>query len=1095
MTRILSLFVVFMLTGVLAFSQTRTVTGKVTEADGTPISYSTIKIQGSKVGGLATDANGSYTLKASATDVLEVTASGFKAANVTVGNVNSMTIVLERTADLKEVVVTGAFGLKKQGRSSSGNIQSITSEQLNTVRQSNINNAIAGKVAGAQVRSQSAAALGRETIVRLRGENGLGVGSGALYVVDGTILPSGGDINPDDVEDVSVLQGPAAAALFGPDGSNGAIVVTTKKAKKSANSRLGVEFNSAIVFDKVYITPNYQNSYAGGSGSDLIQYNYRATDPVEWKNLDGKYYHNYDDDASWGPRIMNQEYIPWYAWYGGHSRAYQTAKMTAQPNNVRDYFNTGVTKTNNISFSKANDYSSFRVSYTNLDINGVIPNSYLKRHTINTNFSFDVTSKLTLSSNINVISQTSNSESDDGYSNASSGSFNQWFHRELDINILKELRGLKTPSGVYASWNISNPTDRTVANPDNWLKGNYWANPFTYFDLVKNISNRTRLFGDIAATYKFNNNFRVKATYRRQELSTNGSNIYPSELQNSGTQISFNPYNETTAEGVLASYQTGSATNLRQNVEGLAIFEKKFKNFSTSATVGFDFLTLRNRSYNANTSGGLVIPGVYSLANSVAPLRNSSGTGANAGQFEVITELDRRSIFATTTIGFRNYLFVDGTFRKDYTSAEPIGTSIDTKSIGASFIASDVIPKNDILSYAKFRASYGQILNTLNAYDLGTYYTISSTVNANAVITEPNTLINPRLSGATNTEKEIGVELRFLKSRFGITATVWDRTNKNFPVNVSIPQGTGYSGYRTNAGELAKQGVDLQAYVEVIRKENTKWRLTGTWGRLIKNEIVSIDAEGKIPSIITGGGAFSANGGGTRAAWIKSEVGQKWGQLTGTGIKRDANGTPVLNSDGTFASQQGVNYGSVLPDYTGGVQSSLTLFKHFTVNINIDYSYGGKFFSLSDFWGSFSGLSARTAVLNDKGNSIRDAVSDGGGVHVTGVDATTLKPVDYYVDAQTYFHQFNGSNISEASVYDLTFVKLREFSLGYIIPMEKLGLGKVIKGATFSIIARNPVLLYSKTKDFDPSEISNSSGEDGQYPGTRSVGVNLKLNF
>ena len=162
--------------------------------------------------------------------------------------------------------------------------------------------------------------------------------------------------------------------------------------------------------------------------------------------------------------------------------------------------------------------------------------------------------------------------------------------------------------------------------------------------------------------------------------------------------------------------------------------------------------------------------------------------------------------------------------------------------------------------------------------------------------------------------------------------------------------------------------------------------------------------------------------------------------------------------------------------------------------MNIDYQYGGKFFSLSDFWGTFSGLTARTATLNDKGNSIRDAVADGGGVHVFGVD-NTGKSVDYYVDAQTYYHQFRNANIAEYSIYDLSFVKLREFSLGYKLPVDRMGIARYIKGATFSVIARNPYLLWSKTKDFDPSEISAVQGEDGQYPGTRSIGVNLKLNF
>jgi hypothetical protein len=255
---------------------------------------------------------------------------------------------------------------------------------------------------------------------------------------------------------------------------------------------------------------------------------------------------------------------------------------------------------------------------------------------------------------------------------------------------------------------------------------------------------------------------------------------------------------------------------------------------------------------------------------------------------------------------------------------------------------------------------------------------------------------------------------------------------------------------------------------------------------LLKNEIVKL-AEG-LNRVTYSSGSFA----GSYAAYTVNEVGKPWGQLFGPGFKR-VNGVPQLTASGMYVREAEVNFGSVLPDYTGGVQNTFS-YKNFLLNVNIDYSKGGKFFSLSDFWGSFSGLTAKTATVNDKGNPIRDAVADGGGVHVFGVDADG-KDVDYYVDAQTYYHQFQGSRISENSIYDLTFVKLREVSLGYKFNVEKLGLGKVFTNASFSLVSRNPWLIYAKTRDFDPSEISNTYGENGQFPGTRSLGVNLKLGF
>jgi TonB-linked SusC/RagA family outer membrane protein len=1075
MRRFLSLFTMLMLCGVLAFAQSRVVTGKVTDIDGNPVSFATVKVKGTPTG-LSADANGAYSIRVNSNDVLVISGASFKEAEVPVGTQNVLNTVLEKgtTGDLKEVVVTSAFGIKRTARSTASNVQNLTGDQVNTIRQTNVNNALAGKVAGAQVRSQSAAKLGAETTVRLRGENGFGVGAGALYVVDGTIMPSGADINPDDVEDYSILQGPAAAALFGPDGSNGAIVITLKRAKKGAKG-IGLELNSGVQFDKVYIVPDYQNSYAGGASGDFIKYQYQPGHPASWQALDGKYFHDYSDDASWGPRMAGQEYIPWYAWYPGSEYAFKTAKLTPQPTNVRDFWETGVTKTNNVAFSKATDNLNARVSYTNLDIKGITPTEYLKRHTLNANLTIELSSRFTLGVNFNYIAENRNTESDDGYSNQTTGSFGQWFHRDLDIHKMRELRTLTSPEGVFASWNKNNPAAFTAGNPRKSWGGNYWFNMYQYFDYIDNSIRRDRLFGDVSLTYKINNDLKVRATYRKQQLTTNQEIIYKSELEASANQMSFNPF-----EGnAFAAYGTNNTFSNRQNYEGLITYTKKYKSFQFNANAGFDILKTTARNINANTVGGLSAPGLYALANSKNPI--------NYGNLR--QDFTRRGLFIRADIGFRNYLFVEGTYRRDYTSTEPDGGYIDSKSGGLSFVFSDLI-RNTVpfISYGKIRGSIGELLNTLTIGQLNALYTIGNQQwNGNIQTTVPNNLVDPALQGAVNSEKEIGLEMRFLKNRFGFNVTYWDRTNKNFPVNVAVTGTTGYTAVSRNAGELAKKGWDVTAFVKPVQSKNFDWDISATWGYLTKNEVVSIFPG--INRLVLSSGSFST----TFAAYSVNQVGSQWGEMFGGGIKK-INGQPILEADGRYVREADVNFGSVLPQYTGGVQNTFNVFKNFTVNVNIDYSYGGKFFSLSDFWGTFSGLTARTAGLNDKGIPVRDPVADGGGVHVFGVD-NTGKPVDYYVDAQTYYHQFQGKVIAENSIYDLTFVKLRELSIGYKVPVEKLGIGRYVKTAIFSVVSRNPWLIYSKTKGFDPSEISNVYGEDGQLPGTRSVGVNLKLGF
>ena len=1062
-----------MLCGVLAFAQTRVVSGKVTDAEGNPVSFATIKIKGSNVG-LSADANGAYSIKVKTGDVLVISAAGFKTAEVGVGSAAVVNAVMEKGTDLKEVVVTGAFGIKRAARATASSVQNVSGDQMNTIRQTNINNALAGKVAGAQVRSQSVAKLGSETTVRLRGENGLGSGPGALYVIDGTIMTSNADINPDDVEDITVLQGPAAAALYGPDGANGAIVINLKKAKKGAKG-LGIEINSGVQFDKVYILPEYQNSYAGGAVGDFIKYNYKAGDPVGWKALDGKYYHDYTDDASWGPRIAGQEYIPWYAWYAGSEYSFKTQKLTAQPRNIYDYWETGVTKTNNVSISKATDNMSFRVAYTNLDVKGITPTEYMKRHTLTTSATVDLSSRLSLGANINYIAQNRNTESDDGYSNQTSGSFGSWFHRDMDMGIMRELRSLTSPEGYMATWNHNNPGAYDPTNPGKFYKATYWYNYYSYFDQITNNDRRDRIYGDVSLTYKFNNDLRFKATYRKNQLTTNNEQIYPTILEFSGDQVSFNPFDGNNK----AAYGSSNTFSDRQNYEGLITYSKKVKDFAINANAGFDILKTRFRGINANTKGGLNAPGLYALSNSKDPINY----GNTRQQFA------RRGLFVRADVGFRNYLFAEGTYRRDYTSSEPQGHYIDSKSGGVSFVFSD-LTKSAIpfISYGKIRGSIGQSLNTLGIFQLNSTYSIGvNQWSGNFLTTVPDNIVDPGLKGATNVEKELGLEMRFLKNRFGFNITYWDRTNKDFPVNVSVPAQTGSSVISRNAGEVAKQGWDVTAFARPFQSKNFEWEINAAWGYITKNKVVSIFPG--INRLTTSSGAFSTSS----SAYTVNEVGQEWGQMFGGGIKR-VNGQPQLTSGGLFIREADVKFGSVLPKYTGGVQNTFNLFKNFTVNVNIDYSYGGHFFALSDFWGSFSGLTARTATLNDKGNPLRDPVADGGGVHVFGVDANG-KAVDYYVDGQTYYHQFRNNNISENSVYDLTFVKLRELSVGYKLPVEKLGIGKYVKTAVFSVVSRNPWLIYSKVKGYDPSEISSVYGEDGQLPGTRSVGVNLRLGF
>jgi TonB-linked SusC/RagA family outer membrane protein len=976
---------------------------------------------------------------------------------------------------LKEVIVTSAYNTKRTARSVSYNAQTVTDEQLNTTRQPDLNNALAGKVAGVQVRSQSTVKLGANgyAAIRLRGESSLTGASNVLYVVDGNIVPtaSSGDINPDDVEDISVLQGPAAAAIFGSQGANGAIVVTTKRGKKGTPG-MGIELNMGATFDRIYILPDYQNSYAGGGITDLIKFNWQPGMPTEWQALDGKYYHNYSDDASWGPRMVGQEYIPWYAWYPGSKYSYKTASLTPQPDNAREFYNTGVTLNNNVNFTKATDNYSIRLSYTNLDIKGLLPTTKLKRNNLSLNTSMDLGSRLTADLNLNYLNQVTTGQFDDGYANQSAGSFNQWFHRDLDMGIIKELKNLKSPEGILASWNHNDPEFYLNAdgstNPLKFYGGNYWYNFFSNFDNIKNVNNRDRLYGNISLTYKITNDLRIKGTYRKQQLTTNYEDRTFYLLESSATQT-----------GILNRYGAGNTYSNNDGFDAILTYSKKISDFAVNANAGIVINRTKYKDITANTNDGLNVPDFFDLANSKSPITYDN--------YRENTK--NRAGFIRADVGYKNLIFVDGTLRNDYFSTLPENDNrILSKSIGTSFIFSDLLKESmPFLSYGKLRASWGEIPQSLGAYQLGFDYAVANNQwDGNFLMNTPNRLIDSAIRGAVSTQKEIGLDLRFLKNRVGISATYWDGTIKDIPLDITINGASGFTSKLINAGEISKKGIDLQLSATPIQFTDFQWQINATWGRLLENKVVKLAED--LKRITYSSGTFA----GSYAAYVVNEVGKPWGQLFGPGFKR-VNGTPVLDDHGLYVREPEVNFGSVLPDYTGGVQNTVT-YKNFMLNVSIDYQWGGKFFSLSQFWGDFSGLTKRTAEANDKGNPIRDPVADGGGVHVFGVD-TAGKAVDYYVDAQTYYHQFQGARISEASVYDLTFVKLRELSLGYQFDVKKFRLDKIFTRASVSLIARNPWLIYAKTRDFDPSEISNTYGENGQFPGTRSFGINFKFGF
>ncbi|MGX5817818.1 SusC/RagA family TonB-linked outer membrane protein [Chitinophaga lutea] len=1056
-----------MVTVSMAFAQQRQVTGKVAGDDGAPVAFATIQIKGTTTG-TTTDHNGHFKLNVNGNNVVLIVRSvGYALREVPVGSQSSVDVTLETdNKSLQEVVVT-ALGIKRSQKSVSYAVQQINADQLTKTRETNINTALAGKIAGVQIQGQSGAKIGQGAVIRLRGAGSL-VDKNPLFVLDGTpINPD--DINMDDVESVSVLKGPNATALYGQRADAGVVVITSKKGVKKAG--IGITVNQTTTFDRVFLLPDYQNTYAGGGVGDLLTFKWEPGMPDEWKVMDGKQYHDYSDDASWGPKMEGQDYLPWYAWYPGADFG-KTAKLVPQKDNVKDFYNTGLSYNNNVSFSKAGEDYNLRVSFTNLQRSGVMPGSNLDKNTVSTQNSLNLGKHFTVGSNIYYVTERLDGQYDDGYSNNSTGSFNQWFHRDLDMKKLKSLRSLRSPQGVLATWNHLNPDSFDPDHPSDFYGANFWYNPFSYFDNIDFFTRRNRLLGDVNLTFKVNEHLKVQGFFRRNELSTN-------KEEKTKYAVEYGAYQT----GVKQRYATNQTWAREDNYEGLLTYSNSFfDGLSVDMNLGGNIRKEQSSLIEANTNEGLVVPDLFSLSNSRTPI-----SYGNRRYNKTV-----RSAYARGTLGWKDIYFLDASIRNDISSALPKdNNSYWYPSLGASIVFSEYLKQSfPALDFAKLRGSWAQVGSDLDPYMLDLIYGLAtSQFDGNSIMRTPNDLPNSGIMPSLSSAFEAGLDVRFFGGRLGGSFTYYKEDKRNEILTVNISNATGYNTQTINAGSVVRDGIEVQLTGKPIATGNFTWESTLNFAKS-KSFVKKLTPELKaytMPNTDRAGARPSFN-----AVTVLHVEGEEWGQLRGNGIKR-INGQPVLNANGTFVRENNLDFGSVLPDFTGGFFNTFD-YKDFSLSLVLDFQKGGKYFSLSDFWGSFSGLYSKTAGVNDKGNPVRDDPADGGGVTVEGVDAEG-KPVKKYVDAQLYWHQFRtNGNMAEMSLFDASFVKLREVSLGYNVPVRKWG-SKVFQTANVSVVARNVWMIYADEKGFDPSELMGRFGENGQMPGVRSIGINLKLGF
>lgn len=1046
------------------WAQEKEISGKITASDdGQPIPGVSVTVKGTSRG-TATDVNGNFSIRAGAAETLLFRSIGFLPKEVLVGSQLKISVALASdNQNLSEVVVT-ALGIKRSDKSLGYSVQQVKGDDLTLTKQQNVIGALAGKVAGVQVVGSSGASMGGTQKIKIRGANSLTGKDQPLMVVDGTPVSnqnfsnstSNGadygnlaqDINPEDIESVSVLKGPAASALYGLRGQYGVILITTKKGKKGAK-QIDIQLNSAFSIEKTGNFMPLQNIYGVGNSQNFLTLNNGQ------KYLDG-------NDESWGPKMDGTPVRMYYSFYPQDARYGQLTPFVPHPDNIKNLYETGYNLNNNLSVAGGNENSAIRFSYNNGYVNGVLPNTWLKKNNLSVNGSLDITKKLTIGANLNYANNSAQRPTE-GYQGSGTGSV-QWFQRNIDIN---ELRNYKYPDGTVLNWNVNpNKTTGTITNANN--KPSDWNNPF--FDLYENLNNdnRDRFFGDVNASFQVLPELKLSGFIRSDRFTQNLS------------------HREALGGRNVDGYWTGKYQNTENNYEFLGQYNKTFGELSVNANLGANILTQQYSYVRGETQGGLSSPGFYSVEASVdRPLATS-----------YLRRKEVRSMYATTSFGYKDTYFLEGTIRNDNSSALPKGkNSYWYPSVSGSFVFSELV-KWTPLSYGKVRMGYAIAGSDLAAYQTSYYYETGAVYNngTTPINTQyvPDQLNNPDVKPSFAHSFEAGIDLRFIKNRLGLEFTYYKQENQDEIIPLTVSGATGYSSYLVNAGKIENKGIEVTLTGKPVVAKGFSWDATLNFSRnrsTIKELYPGIDVY-----------QLDANVYSKVNIYLNAKVGAPFGNLVGQGYRRDAaTGKILLDKDNLPMYEANHDFGSVLPKFTGGFVNNFHI-GQFDISAMIDFQSGGKFFSWSKMLAVKSGQAAETAALNDKGNNVRDAVANGGGVKVNGISSVTGQEVTAYVEARNYYRNILGTQVYEEWLMDASYVKLREVSLGY--NLGKKMLNKLpFKSVKVALIARNPVMIWQKApKGLDPSDLSAGSAsiswiEKGQLPTVRSFGVNLNLTF
>jgi len=1074
-----------------ARAQGTNISGRVTSDAQVPLQGVSVSIPSLGVGAY-TNAEGKYAFTVPGTRVAGQTATlvarriGFTAKTVSVtlsGSAITQDFALAAAAtELTGVVVT-ALGIEKEKSQLGTAVQQISNADLTQTKAQGVVEQIEGKVSGVQITGSGTP--GGSSYITIRGANSILGDNSPLYIVDGVpvshrdnVGPTnrganamGGfdfgsaisDINPDDIETLTVLKGPNAAALYGSRAANGVILITTKNGKNTGG-RMRVEGNSFYTFENPSRLPDYQNQYGQGAGGA-----FEFIDGAGGGVNDGA-------DQSWGPKLDGRTsgctFVSGFNGGIGIANKYDTSApckqftavnggpWIAHPNNVADFFQTGHTASATIAASGGTDRANARLSGGTDNVSSFIPGTYLQKTNGMLSGNLQINDRLSAQSSVQYVRNGGRNRPGQGYGNSILEGF-VWFGRQVDVNALK------------ANWQNS----ATLNNgPDgrefNW-NYNYHNNPFFLMNGNPETDSRDRLIGNLSATYKItdwlNLTGRTGSDWYRLNINQDWS---PADITGAPVNAAYN-----------GAFQLTNEYNNETNSEALLQANKSYSKVALSGTFGGN---IRKEVLNsaAVSTQGIAAPGIYNVSNAAIALQNQ----------QLETRRQVNSVYGSASFTYNGWWTVEGTARNDWSSTLPQGgNSYFYPSVNTSILLSDLFPgiKTGPLSYAKLRGSIAQVGNDATPYQLRTVFNgFSAQFKGLPQFTLSNNIADATLKPEITKSSEIGLELGFFNGRMDIDASYYNKATRNQIFPLTISPATGFTQTTINAGMIKNEGAEALLSVIPLQLANGfEWTSTFNWGKNSSRVVTLYPGVSTVPI----GTAWGVN--------VEAREGLPYGALYGTGFARDS-ATGLIYTDGgvTVPGAKKV-LGNITPSWTGGWNNSFT-YKHLTVSGLLDIHRGGSIWSITNYWGDYAGVLKSSL----KG---REVDWQNPGVVVHGIDVNTCP--DYAaavskgqcpggkmntdtVTSEEYFQNIYPAQ--EGYVFNDSYMKLRELRVSFELPQRWANRLRA-SAMNFSLTGRN-LYTWTNVPNIDPEvSYSNQAGTQGEeyasIPNTRSVGFSVRI--